>query len=120
MDIDESFPQETFLSSNEPSEEEKRQAQQGEEMFVQQDGQWVWVDTRSRYEKYIDKWGTVALNPYQRAYVTGLKIRRNVLGNNSLNGFEKNILSRVTSNGLLRLPKRKINTPTRKGYYTKK
>ena len=41
--------------SNESSEEES-QAQEGQEMYVQEDGRWVWVDTRTGYQKYIDKW----------------------------------------------------------------
>ena len=42
--------------SHQPTEEEQRQARSDQGYYAEQsEGEWMWVDTRSGYEKFTDK-----------------------------------------------------------------
>ena len=89
--------------SFEPSEEEQRQARAEEGYYAEQsDGEWMWVDTRSGYEKFTDRFCINCTSA--QVYMINRATKRYFQGA-PLSGFDKFILRGTNTSKVIKFYK---------------
>ena len=89
-------------SQQEPSQEEQEQARSEQGYYAKQSqGNYVWVDTRSGYQKFTDKW--CRCSPGQ-AYMLN-RAAKNYFSGAPMSGFEKFILRGTNINKVIKMYK---------------
>jgi len=86
--------------SNEPSQEEQEQARSEEGYYTEQsNGEWVWVDTRSGYEQFTDKW-CIGCSPLKVYWIN--RSAKKYFQGGYLSGYEKFILRGTNFNKVIK------------------
>ena len=85
--------------SNEPSQQEQNTDGYYKE---QPNGQYVWVDTRSGYEKFTDKW-CIGCSPSKVYWIN--RATKNYFQGGQLSGYENFVLNGTNARKVIRMNK---------------